>query len=238
MAATAPPPIPAVPLAQVQGRLRQVWRPGIAAHHLILGENGAGKTGLITRGIMPLAEYDRVLIIDVKGDDGMWEGYGAPIARVTPGFNGEGEGRGRNWYRLVVDPVADRDLARVRVKEALKIAQDEGHMILVVDETRAVTDRAELNLWDDLEKVLLRGRSRRVMCVMAAQATEYMAPSVRNQWAMAWVGSLKDDEVVKRALKLLGLPTPYLPIVRDVARRQWLYLDKEDGRRLMGMTAT
>lgn len=238
MTATAPPPvIQRVPLAKVQGRLSAVWRPRLAPHHVIIGENGSGKTGLITRGIMPLCAYDRVLIIDVKGDDPMWQGYGAPIERVTPGFCNSGEGPGRNWYRLVVD-MADRAAAKRAVAEALDLALDEGHLILIVDETRAITDREELNLGAKLEAALLRGRSRGLSAVLAAQATEYMVPSLRNQWAMSWLGSLKDDEVIKRTLKIVGLPMAYLPLVRDIQRRDWLYRDKEIPGPIMGITTT
>ena len=235
--APPPPAIPHIPLARVQGRMNHAWRPRVAPHHVIIGENGSGKTGLITRAIMPLCAYDRVLVIDVKGDDPMWEEYGKPSEQVTPGFFGQGNGPGRNWYRLVVD-MADRQAAKRAVAAALDIALDEGHMILVVDETRAVTDREELNLGAKLEAALLRGRSRGLSAILAAQATEYMVPSLRNQWAIAWLGSLKDDEIIKRALKILGLPQAYLPLVRDIPRRDWLYRDKENPGPIMGITTT
>ena len=233
-----PPDVLTMPLPTVQGRVNSAWRPGLAAHHVIIGENGSGKTGLITRGIMPLCEYDRTLIIDVKGDDEMWDGYGVPIGRVPPGFHGQGNGPERSWYRLVVDMMADKAEAKRLVAEALDIALDEGHMTLIIDETRAITDREELNLSAKLEAVLLRGRSRRLAAILAAQATEYMVPSIRNQWAMAWLGSLKDDEVIKRTLKIVGLPMTYLPVIRDIPRRDWLYLDRESGKPMMALTTS
>lgn len=234
----AMPDVLTMPLPVVQGRVNSVWKPGLAGNHVIIGENGSGKTGLITRTIMPLCGYDRVLSIDVKGDDEMWDGYGVPIGRVTPGFHGQGDGPARSWYRLVVDMAADKAEAKRLVAEALDIALDEGHMTLMVDETRAITDREELNLGAKLEAVLLRGRSRRVSAILAAQATEYMVPSIRNQWAMAWLGSLKDDEVIKRTLKIVGLPMSYLPVIRDIPRRDWLYLDRESGKPMMALTTS
>src|ERR1022692_3794115 len=111
-------------------------------------------------------------------------------------------------------------------------------MTLIIDETSSITDREELNLQAKLEGVLLRGRSSRLAAILAAQATEYMVPSIRNQWAMAWIGSLKDDEVIKRTLKIVGLPMSYLSIIRDIPRRDWLYLDRASGKPMMALTTS
>lgn len=239
MPAIAPPPdITPRALALVQGRMQTAWKAGLAPWQIIVGENGSGKTGLITRVIYPLCAYDRVLAIDVKGDDEMMQGYGKPVGHVTPGFNGDGEGPGRNWYRLVVDPVNDKARAKFEVDHALKLALTEGHMVLVCDETRAITDNDELALRAPLEAAILRGRSRNLSGIMAAQATEYMVPSVRNQWAIAWLGPLKDDAVIKRALEISTLAKGYAPMIRDMPRRRWLYMDKESGPPTMALTDT
>lgn len=237
MPAAAPPPeITHRSLAIVQGRMHAAWKAGLAPWQVIVGENGSGKTGLITRVIYPLCAHDRVLAIDVKGDDPMMRGYGKPVSRVTPGFHGDGEGPGRNWYRLVVDPVNDKKGARREVGAALDLALTEGHMVLIVDETRAITDNDELALRPALEAAILRGRSRNLSGVMAAQATEYMVPSVRNQWAIAWLGPLKDEHVIRRALEIGTLPRSYAPLIRDMPRRRWLYMDKESGPPTMALT--
>lgn len=224
--------IPDQEIALIQARLAATWNYTDAAHHVIIAENGSGKTYLITRAILPLCAFDRVLIIDVKGDDPVWTEYGTPIDRVTPGMWGTGGGPCRNWYRLVVDPIGDKAGAKRVVAEALDIVLDEGHYILVIDETRAITDKDELNEGARLEAVLLRGRSRAAQVIMAAQATEYMIPSTRNQWAFAWVGSVKDDDVIKRALKILSMPhTGPGSLLRTIGanpKRRWLYVDQED----------
>lgn len=218
-----------VDIGRIQARCNRLWDSVSAAHHVIIAENGAGKTYLITRVILPLCALDRVLIIDVKGDDSVWSGYGEPIERMSRGLFGTGNGPGGNWYRLVVDVLGDKAGAKRLVAEALDIVLDEGHWVLVVDETRAITDREELGQGQRLENILLRGRSRAAQVIMAAQATEYMIPSTRNQWAFAWVGSIKDDEVIKRTLKILGLPQSHLPELRANPKRRWLYKDGELG---------
>src|ERR1022692_1965296 len=100
--------IPEIDIARVQTRCDKYWDYLSAAHHVIIAENGAGKTYLITRVILPLCALDRVLIIDVKGDDSVWAGYGKPIGRMVPGLSGTGGGPAGNWYRLVVDPLTDK----------------------------------------------------------------------------------------------------------------------------------
>jgi hypothetical protein len=233
-----------VTVAEVQARMLRAWRPGESAFQLVVAENGAGKTGLNTRVIMPLCAHDRVLCIDVSGDDPMLAGYGAPIERLSRGLHNTGEGPGRNWYRLVVDPVNDKAGAKAAVAEALDVVLDEGHWIVFVDETRTVTDNDELALRAKLEAALLRGRKRGLQAVCAAQATEYMVPSVRNQWAVAWLGPLKDDNVIKRALQITSLPwqgaegRAFMALLRDMPRGQWLYLDRESGRPALAIVET
>lgn len=233
--------IAVVTAAQVQARMRDTaWVPMTGqAHVLVLGANGAGKTGLITRVIYPLLARERTLSLDVKGDDPMWTGYGAPVESLAAGMHGDGDGPAGCWWRLVADPLDDRSAAVRAARSALRTARAEGHLILVVDETRAVTDGdPQLGLKADLEDALQRGRSRNLRVIGAAQSTEYMTASMRNQWACAFIGALRDDRAIQRALELAGLwhaKDVYLPVVRDMPPRTWLYVDRAEGRPAIGL---
>lgn len=232
---------PAVGIDQVAGRVGRLWLPGLAQNHAILAVNGAGKTRLITDVILPLAPAERVLIVDVKGDDPSWSADvsdALPIDRVTPGFGRDRDGGGPQGlhYRLVVD-LADLPAAKRAVKEALQIVADEGHTVIVCDEVRAITDREQLACGRYLSDLLLRGRSRNVSTILAAQDTVWLDSSVRSQRAFTWLGALTDDPVLKRAAGLVGLPPRQIAGLREIARREWLYVDREDGG-IRALTAT
>lgn len=220
----------------VQGRIDSVWIPRVTTHHLVIGESGAGKTGLIRDGILPLCEYDRVLFIDVKNDqDSMLKGWGTPIGpdEVIKAFIGSDL-----HYRLVVDPINDRERARDAIKLALQLALDIGDMIVVTDETRAITEQSQLGLSTYYEQVLMRGRAVGVSCISAVAATDNIYAAVKSQWSFAWVGSINGTDVITETLKILGLPhtikygdgpNPYRELLRNLPRYEWLYLDKSGG---------
>jgi hypothetical protein len=223
-------------LSLVQGRVDRLWTPRIATHHLIIGESGAGKTGLIRDGILPLCVYDRVLFIDVKNDtDQMLSNWGVPIGPndVLKAFAG-----GARWYRLIVDPINDRERAQSAVRLALQLALDIGDTIVVTDETRTITEQSQLGLSSDYERLLMRGRSMGVSCISAVAATDNTYPAVKTQWSFAWVGSVNGSDVITETLKILGLPhtvrlnndpNHYRAMLRDLERYEWLYVDKERG---------
>lgn len=233
--------IPSVTIGQVQRRMQNVsWRPKTGqAHILVLAANGHGKTGLTTRLIYPLCNCERTLAIDVKGDDDMLTGYGTPVRRVTPGMLDGGDGPAGTWWRLVVDPDNDRAGAIRRVREAFTVAANEGHMIVNIDETRAVTEKdPDLSLKAELGKMVLRGRSRYLRVIAAAQSTDYLADTVRNQWAVAFIGALRDDNAIERTLRLTGLwgeKYVYMPVIRDMPPRTWLYVDRAEGHPATGL---
>jgi hypothetical protein len=214
---------------------------GRATHHLVIAESGGGKTGLIVNGILPLCAYDRVLYLDVKNDtDPMLTGVGEVIGprdvRRALAAGGGGGPHG-TWWRLAVDPVMKRDQARSAVKLALETALEVGDVVIAADEVRAITASSDggLGLGELYESVLTRGRSNGVTVISAVAATDNMRPAVRNQWAFAWVGSVKGAEVIRASLGILSLPNtqkvgnaanPYWPVIRDLNQFEWLYSDR------------
>src|SRR5438067_702965 len=61
--------IPHVPWEDVHSRVGDFWIPGDAPHHSIVAQTRGGKSYLIGNGILKHKEHERILIIDVKGDD-------------------------------------------------------------------------------------------------------------------------------------------------------------------------
>ncbi|MET8183032.1 hypothetical protein [Streptomyces sp. NPDC005336] len=124
--------VPSLPLPVVARRVDALWDPQTAPHHMVFGKIRSGKTHLITRGLLSLCEADRVLIIDAKGDDPAWDGYGRPV-REIPDDAASGGSRDF-WYRLVADRAPKT--ARKQVARALDTVAAEGHFVVVVDEVR------------------------------------------------------------------------------------------------------
>jgi hypothetical protein len=238
------PKIPTVPWEKVAGRIHRKWDPDTAPHHIIFAMTRAGKTHLITRGILPLCAYSRVLIIDVKGGtDPAWDGYGIPVTALPPEFSaGGGKAGGPGgplgmWYRLVADETDPTSKARVRA--ALEQVQDEGHCVVIADETRALTESTGTNMGVGalVEALLIRGGSRSVSLVLASQSTAYAASSVKDQGAFLWVGATRDTAGQERIAQILGQPKSFAATLRSIPKRQFLYSDAEDAQPMIGFTS-
>lgn len=218
-----------VPFPTIAARVQRLWRPDRAPHHVIFAKTRAGKTHLITRGLLPMCEQERVLILDVKGDDKVWHGYGRRVDKLPADFSRDGNGQPRSkWYRLVVDP--QDSTAKGYVKRVLEQIEAEGHCILVIDESRTLCDNRYLGLMAEVEALLMRAGSRNVSVIIAAQSVGYAPVSLKDQGSFYWIGHSGDIDRQKRLLAVIGQPASFLPALQDLAPRQWLYSDHESGR--------
>jgi len=220
--------IPRLPWEVVEARMDRYWRPDTAPHVAVFAATRAGKTHLITHHLLPLCAGDRVLIIDVKGDDGAWDGYGKPVSGLTPAFGRDAEGGGPigMWFRLIVN-LKDIAAARRTVKRALEQVEAEGHCIVIIDESRTVCDPKYLNCMSEVESILMRGGSRNLSLVIAAQSIGYAPVSVKDQASFILVGHTIDAERQKRLLDVLGMPRSALPALQGIQQRSWLYVDRQ-----------
>src|ERR1039457_466439 len=164
--------LPKASLDRALRRVDSIWGPEAAPHHLMYGQTGSGKTTLI-KALLDLCPFERVLTLDPKSHaDPAWDGpaddpdrWGAPIIDVPErfGFQGErGGGPHGLWFRLIGTP--DRPDTARRFSAALRIVQDEGHCILVLDDAREIC--RQLKLAGQVDSVMNLGRSANVLAIL------------------------------------------------------------------------
>lgn len=225
------------------------WHAG--QHLSIIAPTGGGKSYLIRHGLLPLWSHEdpqlsyRALIIDVKGDDPTYAGYGI----VTHGFPQQEEG-GRppqdqqtRVYRLVVprfewSPSLKRESegvyrARTIVGNALDRCYAQGQWLVVIDETRALSDSIQnfgLGLRGLLENIWQRGRSREVTMIAGTQAPRYVPSSFYDQPSLMYIGRTLDDRARDR-LSEIGGDTRIIEATMPVLQpRQFLVVERDTGR--------
>src|SRR5579863_4257699 len=172
--------IPTKEWKEVQARVDKLWQPQYAPHHSLIGQNGAGKSHLIVHGILPLCQHDNVAIFDSKGDDPVLMASGARPVRKLPSRlrrSLDNDNPRDGWYRIVIADDVGR--AREQVGLALERIYSEGNWIVVLDETRAISDPRSpgLGLQPLLDRMWLRGRSRNICVVAATQAPRWVPTS-------------------------------------------------------------
>lgn len=225
--------LPAVPLGRVLDRVGSVWHPGGAAHHVVYGMTGAGKSTLI-KSLLGLCAAERVLILDPKPHpDPVWDGpaddscrWGKPVTRVTPMFGGEGEGGGPAglWFRLPGTP--DRAATGRRFAEALAVIAAEGHCVLVLDDVREIC--RQLGLDRDVDSAMNLGRSGGVLAILSATETGWVAG--RSQGGMIWTGHVSGLKAAKDAAALLSHSSrDWQETTAAVAPHEWIFSEGQPG---------
>lgn len=216
----------------VSQRVDTLWKPQFAPHHSIIGQNGAGKSHLIVHGLLPLTIDDNVAIFDNKGDDPVLAQSGAKVVRRLPSRTlralRDGDGPREGWYRIHV--YDDTDKARMQVGNALEQIYDEGNWVVVLDETRAISDpRAPgLGLQPLLDRLWLRGRSRNIAVVAATQAPRWVPTSFYDQCQFVWCSRIRDERAHQRIMEIGSMTRAHIPHIAQIRKRRWLYMDDEE----------
>jgi len=215
----------------VQQRVSRLWQPEFAPHHSILGQNGAGKSYLIVNGLLPLCLRDNVLLLDSKGDDPVLNASGAkPVVRVPARWRRAMDNNDDrdSWYRLkIYDNVAQ---AQDQVGRALETVYSEGEWIVVLDETRAISDPRSpgLGLQPLLDRMWLRGRSRKICVVASTQAPRWVPTSFYDQCQFVWSSRIRDERAHQRIMEIGSMTRAHIPHIASVRKRRWIYMDDEE----------
>lgn len=231
------PDTPAIPWLEwnsVRSYINKVWDPENCPHHSVIGTTGSGKSHLVIKGILPLLQHDRVLIIDSKrGKDKLVSSVGKPVTELPRRTWYSGMGRRRdepqvNWFRLVVHHGAqNREAARSQVRSTLARVYSEGNWVVVIDEIHHITgplgpNSSTLGLGSWVDEIYRMGRTQGVSLVASTQSPRYVPSSFYDQASFAWIGRIRDEDKQKRLLEIGGLSKKELPYIASLQRRQWL----------------
>lgn len=216
---------------EVIERVNRLWVPEFAPHHSIFGQNGAGKTHLIVHGLLPLCTGDNLCIFDSKGDDPVLAAAGArPVRKLPNKYRRmlDNDKPKEGWYRLNIYDEVSR--ARDQVGDALEKIYDEGNWIVVLDETRAISDPRSpgLGLQPLLDRLWLRGRSRHISVIAATQAPRWVPTSFYDQCQFAWCSRIRDERAHQRIMEIGSMTRAHIPHIASVRKRRWLYMDDEE----------
>jgi hypothetical protein len=223
------------PFDRVLDRVDQAWQPRRAAHHVVLGQTGAGKTTLI-KELLKLRLAARVLIIDPKpAPDPAWDDvpghldtWGRPVTSISPGFGSEAEGGGPYgyWFRLVATP--DRDATGKALADALDVIRTEGHAVVVIDDAREVVRAyAAHKLGQAVESLMNLGRSGASSVILATQSLGYVPQA---QGSFTWVGHTQGLDAAKAGAGLLGKSgRPWVDTMAAIPPYRWAYTDNRPG---------
>lgn len=215
---------------EVVQRIDKLWKPEYAPHHSLFGQNGAGKSYLIVNGLLPLCTRDNVCIFDSKGDDPVLKASGARPVRVFPSKYrriADNDRERDGWLRLVIHDEVSR--AQDQVGRALEEIYKEGNWIVVLDETRAISDPRSpgLGLQPLLDRLWLRGRSRRISVIAATQAPRWVPTSFYDQCQFAWSSRIRDNRAHQRIMEIGSMTRAHIPHIAAIRKRRWLYMDDE-----------
>lgn len=231
--------IPNAPWETVRARVHKLWVAQDAPHHSLLGQTRSGKTYLIVNGLLPMCKWDRVLIIDVKGDDPSLP-IGRKVTRMPGRFRAVADmirekKPMQNWFRLIVD--RNYEIAHEQVGEALEEIFEMGDFVVVVDELRAILDTRPpgINLAPIWETLMMRGGYKGISMINATQEPRWVKGSFYTQASFFWLSRVEDERAQQRIAEI-GSSRALLPHLGQIEKRRWLYMDNEEPQRFWART--
>jgi len=194
---------------------------------------------MIVHGLLPLCQHDNVAIFDNKGDDPVLNATGAKAVKKLPSRLRRTLDNDRpkdGWYRIVV--ADDLNKARDQVGSALETIYSEGNWIVVLDETRAISDPRSpgLGLQPQLDRLWLRGRSRGICVVAATQAPRWVPTSFYDQCQFVWCSRIRDERAHQRIMEIGSMTRAHIPHIAAIRKRRWIYMDDEDSETWLAET--
>ena len=219
---------PWVAWPSVRNYVNKLWDPEQIPHHAIIAQTRGGKSYLAIEGILkPMCKFDRVLIVDTKGDDPSTQ-VGQPVKQLPKhtwysALGHRRDGEYEKWYRFIVPK--NRRAGHDALGEVLETVYDEGDWVVYFDETWEVTGKehdAGYDLAGPYSTLLRKGGYRRVPVISATQTPVAVPRLFYDQAGFAWIGCIRDEDRQKRLLEIGGLSKKDLPVLSTLKRRQWL----------------
>lgn len=223
--------IPWADWSVVRRAVGKVWDPLNNPHHLVCGGTGSGKSHLVVEGILkPMCAWDRVLIIDTKGDDPTTSVVGKAVRDLprTTWYKSmwRDEKPMDNWFRLVTyDGHTQNAKARHQVGETIIRCVKEGNWIIFLDEAAEVCGAGvpNLNLGGVVGWGMKKGRYHKVPFINATQGPVWIPRWLIDQSSFVWGGRIRDKERHKRLADVLGLSIKdELHYITELQKRQWI----------------
>lgn len=236
-----------IPWRQHQAWLDHNWHPG--QHISIIAPTGGGKSYLIRHGLLPNWSDYRVLLIDVKGDDPTYAGFGQVVSAVPEHErnNQPPQDRRERVYRLVVPEwdwqpgkrdTAGLEKARTVAGHALSQTYRQGKWVVVLDETRALSDSTTafgLGLRGLLENDWQRGRSREITVIAGTQAPRYVPSSFYDMPSVLYIGRILDGRARERLSEIGGDTKAIEAVIPNLRRYEWLVVERDTGNMTITM---
>lgn len=231
---TVPLAVPDVPFGKIQNRMARLWDPFERNPHIsVYGISGSGKSHLIRWGILPLRHYSRTVIIDVKeGRDSVWSGYGKPVTELPAAFFQTGIEDAPMVWRVIVD----RRNAQTQLRRIFDQIRNEGHCLVVVDESRSITEREQAGLGSVVENLILEARGLGVSLIMGAQSTAWAVSALKDQPAAMFIGQCAGQDQAKALASLAGYGRELAEVIGRIPARTWLYRDLWEETPILGMS--
>lgn len=221
--------------SQVQARIGALWRPHQFNPHMgVLAPTRYGKSSLMRYGILPLAEQERTVVLDVKlGGDRAWDGWGNDTASLDPGFRRGPDGTPR-WRVLVQAGEAGRR----QVGAVLDVIEQEGACVLVMDDSLKITGGSPgFGYGKRVDSLVTLGASDGVSVIMGGNTTIGMAPSFRNQCGVMWLGPIASARQRSEFANTIGLAADGKHALGRLSNRQFLVSDVRDNGQQLAITA-
>lgn len=222
--------VPHVPFSVIARRIVAHWDPfEFNSHEAWLGMSRSGKSYAIRRGILPLAERSRKVVLDVKpGGERTWLGYGNEVSSLKPGF-GTGPDGTPEYHMLVT--------SKDQVRRFLDMIGTEGSCVVVIDDSRRITANSpSFGLSEHVDQLLTIGAAIGITVIICANSTVWSTSSLRDQCGINWIGQIANEDERKRFLRNAGLPREILPTLGALPPRHFLYSDRYDGETRLAIT--
>jgi hypothetical protein len=207
--------------------MAQAWQPG--DHVSVFAQTKAGKSVLV-RHLLVLVREERIITFDCKGDDAEVAQTGQSVRKLPMRLGRALSVQQQHHYRIVVPD--NRALGRAVVEPALNGAYREGDWVVNLDEVRAITDPRDpgLGLAPLVERMWIRGRSRRITLIAQTQGPRWVPSSMYDQAQFVYLSRLLDTRARKRIREIGGDTDRIVAAMDSLQKHEFVFLT-QDGER-------